>query len=148
MDNFRSMSQQNLHTGSMEIFLLWLKYILKLLSSILAWELKIKWGGGEHEGSEGEGRKLTKRIINSLVYWIQGSLEGFLLKEPTGQNGGRMEITLLPPWLPTPPQTYFWLVERYSLAILLQFHKALMVSVTLQESLRLRTTDVIRNIKV
>lgn len=46
------MSQNHLHIGSMEIFLLWLKCILKLYSSL---RMKTKWGGrGNKRGVKGK----------------------------------------------------------------------------------------------
>lgn len=45
------MSQNHLHIGSIEIFLLWLKYILKLYSSLRM----TKWGGkGNKRGVKGK----------------------------------------------------------------------------------------------
>lgn len=56
-EQFWSLSQQNhLHTGSMEIFLLWLKYFqtFPLYSSL---RMKIKWSGrGNKRGMRGKGR--------------------------------------------------------------------------------------------
>lgn len=81
-----------MHIGSLKIFLLWLKCILKLLYCSLRMKIKCNGRGNEKEVSEGEGRRLVKQIITALFIGFNEGWRPICLKSQQGQHGSSMEM--------------------------------------------------------